>query len=77
MLETLFDMVAGPRECNFIEQRLLDRCFRLKFAKYLKNTFFHRTPPVTASELLSSYAQSSLAIVVDGVCGTNSGFRVG
>ena len=54
MLETLFDKVAGPRACNFIEQRLLHRCFPLKFCEIFKETFFHRTPPVIASGLLSS-----------------------
>ena len=40
MLETLFDRVAGPRECNFIEQRLLHSCFPLKFYEIFKEHLF-------------------------------------
>ena len=42
-----FNKVAG---CNVIKKRLNFRCFPVNFAKFFKNTFFHRTHPVVASE---------------------------
>ena len=42
-----FNKVAG---CNFIKKRLNFRCFPVNFAKFFKNTFFHRTHSVVASE---------------------------
>ena len=37
--------------CNFIINRLQNRCFPVKFVKFSKNTFFCRIPPVAASEI--------------------------
>ena len=42
-----FNKVAG---CNFIKKRLNFRCVPVNFAKFFKNTFFHRTHPVVPSE---------------------------
>ena len=47
-----FDKIAGLSAGNFIKKRLQYRSFPVKFAKFFKNTFFYRTPPVAASELL-------------------------
>ena len=51
MLESLFNKVASLKASNFIKKRLQDRCFPEKFTKFLKRSFFYRTPPVAASEL--------------------------
>ena len=48
MLESLFNKVAGLNSCNFIKKWLQHRCFPVKFAKFLRTPFFHRTPPVSA-----------------------------
>ena len=50
MLESLFNKVASLKTSNFIKKRLQDRCFPEKFTKFLKRSFFNRTPPVAASE---------------------------
>ena len=49
MLEFLFNKVAGPKACNFIKNRLQQRCFPMKFANFLR-TPFNRTNLVAASE---------------------------
>ena len=36
MLESLFDEVASLKSWNFIKKRLQDRCFPVKFAKFLR-----------------------------------------
>ena len=38
VLESLFSKVAGLRACNFIKKRLQQRCFPVKFAKFLRTT---------------------------------------
>ena len=47
-----FNKVAGlsPQACNFIKKETLARYFPVNFCKINKNTFFHRTPLVVASE---------------------------
>ena len=35
---------------NFIKNRLQHRCFPVKFEKFLKTSFFYKTPPVDVSE---------------------------
>ena len=53
LLQSLFfKMVAGLRlqACNFIKKETLIRVFSCEFCKISKNIFFHRTPPVAASE---------------------------
>ena len=35
-------------------KRLEHRCFTVNFAKFFKNTFFHRTPPVSVSALITN-----------------------
>ena len=46
--------VLGLKPCKFIKKRLQRRCFIVKFAKFLENLFY-RTPPVAASELISTF----------------------
>ena len=40
VLEPNFSKVAGLIFCNFIKKRLRHRCFPVKFAKFLRTTFF-------------------------------------
>ena len=35
-MESLFDKVAGPQDCDFIKKRIQHRCFQMKFAKFLR-----------------------------------------
>ena len=44
--------VAGlrPKACNFIKKKSLAQMFSCEFFEISKNTFFHRTPLVAASE---------------------------
>ena len=50
--------VAGlrPKACNFIKKSLWRRCFPVNFCEISKNTLFHRTPPVAASERCRSFS---------------------
>ena len=41
MLESLFNEVAGPQASFFIKKRI-----SFEYCEILKNSFFHRTPPV-------------------------------
>ena len=34
-----FNKVAGLKACNFIKNGLQDRCFSVKFAKFLRNFY--------------------------------------
>ena len=43
VLKFLFNKVAGLKTCNFIKKRLQHRCFRVKFAKYLRTSFLRNT----------------------------------
>ena len=36
------------KTCNFVKKRLQQRCFPVKFAKFLRKSFFHRISPVAA-----------------------------
>ena len=46
MLESHLNKVAGPQACNFIKKRPQHhRCFSVKFAKFLENTFFLQNTP--------------------------------
>ena len=38
--ESLFNKVAGLKDCNFIKKRLQHRCFPVKFANFLRTPFF-------------------------------------
>ena len=40
-----------PRPATLLKKSLWHRCFTMNFAKFLKTSFFHRTPPLTAFEL--------------------------
>ena len=49
-----FDKVAGAA-CNFIKKESLAKVFSCEFCKIFKNTFFHRSPLVAASELIAAH----------------------
>ena len=40
---------------TLLKKRLWRRCFPVNFAKFLKNTFSYRTPPVAASGVLNKF----------------------
>ena len=46
--------LCGPQACNFIQNRLLDKCFPCAYCKSFKYNFFYRRPLVAAS-LSSDY----------------------
>ena len=46
----LIKLQAEP--CNFIKKETLTQVFSCEFCEISKNTFFHRTTPVAASELV-------------------------
>ena len=48
MLESLFNKIAGLKDCNFIKKRIQHRCFPVNIAKFLRTVFF-RIPLVAAS----------------------------
>ena len=50
MLESLFDKITGLKACNFITKILQHRCLHVNIVKFLRSSFFYRTPPVAASE---------------------------
>ena len=50
------------KACNFTKKRLQHSCFPVKFAKFFKNTFFHRTPLVGAF-VLSSFPFKSACLL--------------
>ena len=39
VLESVFNKVAGLRACNFITKKLQQRCFPVKFAKFVRTPF--------------------------------------
>ena len=43
MLESLFNKVAGLKDCNFIKERLQHRCFSVNNAKFLRTHFLQNT----------------------------------
>ena len=47
--ETLFQQSCRPKSCNSIMKEPLAQVFSCEFCKISKNSFFYRTPPVTAS----------------------------
>ena len=51
MLESLFNKVAGLKVCNFIKRKLQQISFSVNMYYEMINTFFYRTPPVTAAVL--------------------------
>ena len=48
--DSFFNKAARPQGCNFIKKRVQRKCFPVNAVKFLKKNFFHRTPPVAASE---------------------------
>ena len=53
-LESLFNKVADLQVRNFIKKRLQHNCFPVKFANFLKNTYFAEHLQTTASEFFES-----------------------
>ena len=50
LLVFLLMLVIQPQACNFIKKETLVQVFSCEFYEISKNTFFHRTPLVAASE---------------------------
>ena len=48
VLESLFNKVVGLEAYNFIKNRFRHTCLPVNIAKFLKNSFFYRKPPVVA-----------------------------
>ena len=46
-----FNKVAGLRSAILLKKGLWHTCFPIKFAKFSRTNFFHRTTPVTVSVL--------------------------
>ena len=44
-----FNKVADLMVCSFIREEALEQVFYCEFCKIFKNTYFRRTPPMTAS----------------------------
>ena len=55
VLESLFYYSCSrsllPQTCNFIKKGTLAQVFPGEFCEIFQNTFFYRTPPVTASDI--------------------------
>ena len=58
MPESFFNKVAGLRPTTLLKKRLLHSCFPSNVAKFLRTSFFYRTPLVAAS----AFPESTLAI---------------
>ena len=54
-VRVFFNKVAGT--CNFIKKETLTQVFSCEFCEIYKNTFFHRTPPVAASETIHKWSK--------------------
>ena len=52
MLEFLFNKVAGLPAGNFIKKETPAQVFSCRYCEIFKNSFFFRTPPVAASEIM-------------------------
>ena len=50
----LYDLPKLPQACNFIKKETLAQVFSCEFFEISKNTFFYRTPPVTAFDTYKS-----------------------
>ena len=63
--------VAGlrPMACNFIKKSLA-QVFSCEFCEISKNTFFHRTPLVAASERCRSFSYFLLQVFCSQFCYT-------
>ena len=64
--------VAGlrPKACNFIKKKSLAQVFSCEFCEISKNTFFHRTPLVAASEKCRSFSYFLLQVFFSQFCYT-------
>ena len=64
--------VAGLRAkvCNFIKKKSLAQVFSCEFCEISKNTFFHRTPLVAASERCRSFSYFLLQVFFSQFCYT-------
>ena len=47
------------RPATLFKKRLSHRCFPVNFAKFWKNIFSYRTPPVAASQVTLTSSQSN------------------
>ena len=49
MLESFLNKVGMLKACNFDKKRLQHRCFSVKLANFIKNTYFEEHLPTAAS----------------------------
>ena len=47
----------GPKACNFVKKGTLAHVFSCEFCEIFKNTFFHRTPLVAASDIQNHFQE--------------------
>ena len=59
-----------PKACNFIKKKSLAQVFSCEFCKISKNTFFHKTPLVAASERCRSFSYFLLQVFFSQFCYT-------
>ena len=50
VLDTYINNETMPQACNFIKKETPAQVFSCEFCEISKNTYFHRTPLVAASE---------------------------
>ena len=61
MLEFLFNKVASPQGCNFIKKKLQQRCFKGKFAKFLRKLILKTICKQVLLTMLSKYSWDNIA----------------
>ena len=44
-----------PEACNFIKKETLEQVLSCEFCEIFRYTFFYRTPPVAASEVMTLF----------------------
>ena len=59
-VRVFFNKVADLKPATLFKKRLWHRRFPVDFEKFLRTTFFYRTPPVAASELYFSSHQRNI-----------------
>ena len=55
--------IIKPKACNFIEKESLAQVFSCEFCEISKNTYFYRTPQVTASVDKTGHKEALLASI--------------
>ena len=50
--------------CNFIKKAILAQVFSCEFCEISKNTFFYRTPPVSASVIVYFIVTKRLNVII-------------